>query len=272
MIEGYYYSNIVTNKIFIKKMNFCIAMEGDLATQEKGALVVPRIELSDIAALNSVPQGLSEAMKTVEAQYIGAYRAAIEDVVKGAVKGAVKRVRKRKFPFLRAAEYEQVDASSLWGEKEKLEKRLFDELFPKEILDIRDYFRGVGKLCDKLTDIRNEIAIFLRYFFLTPTNDASWERFLNETIPVTEKTFFLIYSDTRVRPFERKLHEVGRGQMESMQMVPFHMDEKHIDFYVQKIFDAVQRYDNEIKRLANLVAGYASRDSQLPDYLGWMLR
>ncbi len=232
--------------------------EKDLVEHKKGELVAPKIELSDITTLIDVTSGLRPLRQKVEE----AHKNSLEE----SLQNASKRVRKRR--LFQAYEVDYL-GSDFFNQCEDINSQLVKDLYPEELEAIVDYSAGIGEVNKRFMRISEENSVFLRYFFLTPLNEANWERFIKEIVPVAERTSILfgLYNETRVRPFEKSGHEKGSGQMESMQMIPFALKEEYTDFYVRKILGATQDYNVEIKRFVNMLSRFKQRETTPDDHL-----
>ncbi len=224
-------------------------------------LAIPIVQIQDLEPLRD---GIY-ILEAKEKELLAAHNQALRDLAQLAqqeIKGAIKRARKRIWRpsrnWLGTYEIEYLDRNFFLrcDDISGINEQLVGKLYPQELRTITDDSKGIKSLDRLLEPVIEEDQIFLNYFFLTPVNRSDWERFWREIVPVTEKSrlLFGLYSETRVRGFEKSGHEQGTGQMENMQMIPFALQEQHIDFYMNRIFSAVNYYNAKVGRFAEMLS------------------
>ncbi len=236
-----------------------------LVEPENRGLVVPHIEIGDITALISSQRYLKNLLVDLPDTYETKY----SNIVLAAIEKEVKRKRMRRFLSIRSREYDSLDPE-FFDRRVEDSDRLREELLPPEISYIISKEDGLFNLCRKLEDIIKEIGIFSRYFFVTPVNQVDWQRFIVGFLPFPEETSILggAYHQTRVRQSELAIYEQGKGAIENIQMVPFALEEEHIDFYVGRILMAVINYNAEMKRSVDMLSGLKGEEVEPPAHLG----
>lgn len=242
--------------------------EGEsLIKLQGGELLVPKIEIKDITTIVRATKGLNDLkLKVWGEPYYKEQEAALEETVNSSIERVIRRGL---FSYFMPREYDYLNVDSASTKFHKIRDTLIEKYTPPEVCEI--YEMGKSEIEDifveglrKIEEVDN---IFLKYFFPTPVNNADWERFLKEIVPVTEGFSVLFLSKTSVRPFEKTTYERGHSTAENLQIAPTVLNEKHIDFYVDKILKVASDYNAEIQRISQMLLKFEKEGAQIPDYL-----
>ncbi len=229
----------------------------ELAIQQKSELVIPQIDANDIATLVDIHTGLNHFAREIKEKQETIVAESLERHVKKIEKGIFKKKR-----------FDMINSFSLRQCYDEC-RSLGSELIPSKISSLSQNIHSMNSASELLNTIKKETNIFLKYFFLTPVNHAQFEKSINETIPVTDKssTFFGLTTSECVREFHKTYNETGSSATENMQIMPSILTPKFISFYISRISTAVSRYDTEIKTLTDTLSEFKKDHTEPSQHL-----
>lgn len=223
------------------------SQEKEIIKRERGELIVPQVEFSDLAVLHDAKEKLLPAIRkhiaeTVDSEFIEKLDRFLENV---------RQIRKRglfgkEFYLDRQA---IIEGTELF---EKLEEERSKLPVTQTLLELK---QAVDGTLEAAGETRKENRVFLRYFFPTPITESTAEDVWEAVLPredITEVLGGLLYRSKRTSPFHAHGRRHQTAESEDMNLVGPFLPEEMLEELVEKIRLPAAEMNQNLKRAVEL--------------------
>lgn len=256
-----------------------------LVLRKPGALIVPKIDITDVAKLDCAHASLERLVDTDKRDKEGEqFKRKAREIIDEESKIVMRRrglfSRPEKHYFINQAILDKICERLKAVKREICPEEMYNRLGEinygdsgdedsfleeSETGNVKRLEGHLGKVSRAWDTVQTRLDTFLKYFFLTPQNKEMWERYRKEVVPVKLQRSGPFSSEEYVVPFLKRLYEKGRGKSESMQMLPSTLKLEHIDHHVRRVLEGVSDYNEAMRVLNEKLARFMKGEPQLKD-------